>query len=620
MSESIRVPEHQGLQEILNKSEQGFRSLVENAAVPIAIADLRGRFAYVNQAFADLMGYSVKEMLGRSFSNYLHPAERSRIVRLFLKIILLRRPPRNFEFRAVRKDGSVLYLMSKPTRFVVNGKTAGFQAVVVDITERKQAEQELRRERDRAQKYLDVAGAILVVLDKEGNATLINRKGCEILGYKAERILGKNWFDSFVPVRIRNEVKAVFQSLMKHETEIYYENPVLTSSGEERLIAWYHTVLKDDEGQVVGRLSSGNDITEERHAESLLKESEERYRGIMEASFDAILTIDPEGLITYVSPAAKKIIGYTPDEMLGKPFRNYLPKSAVTKAFEFFSKALSGASVSEFALEVLRKDGSLATVEINASPLIVGGRLIGVQGSARDITERKAMEERIRESEEKFRGITERSFDAIITTDLEGCVSYASPSVVKLGGFSAEEVTGKPFQTFFKGLDMSGAVEVFSQVLQGESGVVQMEILKKDGSVAQIEVNASAITVNGELTGIQAIVRNITERKQMENRLKDSEERLRRLIELAPDAIYVNDLEGTFIEGNKQAESMTGYAKDELIGKNFFSVGLLDKRYISKAMELLQKNANGQKAGPEEFELTRKDGSRITIEILAIPV
>ena len=143
-----------------------------------------------------------------------------------------------------------------------------------DIAEQKRMEEELRKERDRARKYLDVAGVMLVVIDAEERVELINRKGCKILGYKEEEIIDKNWFDTFIPAENRDEVKAVFKQLMAGEIQNveYFENPIVRKNGEERIIAWQDTILRDNDGRIIASLSSGEDITERKRAEQKLQQ------------------------------------------------------------------------------------------------------------------------------------------------------------------------------------------------------------------------------------------------------------------------------------------------------------------------------------------------------------
>lgn len=138
----------------------------------------------------------------------------------------------------------------------------------------RQGAELLREERNKTQKYLEIAGVMMVVIDVSRNVTLINRKGCEILGYDENEILGKNWFDHFLPERLRDSTKIIFEGLMRGELEPYenVEGFVLTKSGGERLIAWYNTILSDADGKMTGTLSSGQDITERKKTEELIKQ------------------------------------------------------------------------------------------------------------------------------------------------------------------------------------------------------------------------------------------------------------------------------------------------------------------------------------------------------------
>ena len=117
-----------------------------------------------------------------------------------------------------------------------------------------------------AQKYLDIVAVMILVLDKNQRVALINRKGCDVLGYNENEIVGKNWFDNFLPDDIKDEVKNVYNKLMAEEIEPvkYFENPIITKNGTKRIIMWHHTILKDESDHINGTLSSGEDITERR--------------------------------------------------------------------------------------------------------------------------------------------------------------------------------------------------------------------------------------------------------------------------------------------------------------------------------------------------------------------
>lgn len=142
------------------------------------------------------------------------------------------------------------------------------------IAELEKKETEHAFIKDRAHQYLKIAKVILLVIESDQKISLINKKGCEILGYKEEEIIGKNWFDHFIPERIRADVKQVFNNLIEGNIKppSYFENPVLTKGGKERFIAWHNTILKDEQGNITGSLSSGEDITARREVENKLKE------------------------------------------------------------------------------------------------------------------------------------------------------------------------------------------------------------------------------------------------------------------------------------------------------------------------------------------------------------
>lgn len=139
------------------------------------------------------------------------------------------------------------------------------------------AQESLRIEKSRGEMYVDIAGVIIVVLEVDQRVSLVNKKGCEILGYTKEEIIGKNWFDTFVPAWDRARVKAGFVELIAGQIEPieYFENPVLRRNGEERLIAWHNTVLRNREGDIIATLSSGEDVTERKRAKEALRVAQE---------------------------------------------------------------------------------------------------------------------------------------------------------------------------------------------------------------------------------------------------------------------------------------------------------------------------------------------------------
>jgi PAS domain S-box-containing protein len=170
------------------------------------------------------------------------------------------------------KDGTIVPVEISVCNFRLKSRKV-LCAVIRDITKRLQMEETVRQERDRAKSHLDMAGVIMIVINADQAISLINKKGCEILGYPEGEIVGRNWFDRFLPPANREEVKKVFSRLIAGEIAPmeYYENTVLTRAGNERLIAWHNKILTDESGRIYASLSSGEDITERRQAEDEIR-------------------------------------------------------------------------------------------------------------------------------------------------------------------------------------------------------------------------------------------------------------------------------------------------------------------------------------------------------------
>lgn len=268
-----------------------------------------------------------------------------------------------------------------------------------EVEERKRTEEALRKEKDKAQLYLGVAGVILVALDPDGNVTLINRKGCEILGYEEPEILGKSWFD-FLPQRLAARVKAKFRSVHSGETESpeYHESPVLTRDGTEKIIAWYNTILKDEEGRVIGTLSSGEDITERKQAEERLRDSEEKYRDLVENINEIIYSLDENGIITYLSPVAENQSGYGQEELIGRAFRDFIHEEDRAVALDYFLN-IRDRHASDVEFRVVSKTGDLQWMRASMRAIYKEGRFAGVRGALTNINRVKRLEGQLRQAQ-----------------------------------------------------------------------------------------------------------------------------------------------------------------------------------------------------------------------------
>ncbi len=289
----------------------------------------------------------------------------------------------------------------------------GYRGVDRDITDRKKAEDRLQKERDRAQKYLDIAGVIFMAINTNGEVILTNRKGSEIFGYSQDEIVGKNWFDNFLPVHIRDQVKTVFERLMAGEMEPveYFENPILTRNGEERIIAWHNTILKDDTGKSIGTLSSGEDITDSKRAEEEIKS----LAKFPSENPNPVMRIDRNGLLLYANKAAFSMLTEWKLQ-IEQPIPQVL-KELVEKAKKH--------SVWTEDVSCCERYFSLTTAYSSE-----GGY---TNAYARDITERKKAEEELQNKNEEYHTLNEELQESLqriqkINNELEEAKEKAEES------------------------------------------------------------------------------------------------------------------------------------------------------------------------------------------------
>ncbi|MHA1420146.1 MAG: PAS domain S-box protein, partial [Candidatus Heimdallarchaeaceae archaeon] len=276
-----------------------------------------------------------------------------------------------------------------------------------DITEKHVIEEELEKERKATKQYLDIANIILTVIDANENVILVNRKGCELLGYDQEELIGENWFDSFLPERIREKTKGVFQELLTGNITHFehHENLILTKEGEERLIAWDNTYIRDEKGKIISILSSGKDITEMKKTQRELKDSEEKFRMIFNNANDALYLyslddeLNPSNFIE-INDIACKMLGYTEDEFKEMSPNDLTSKDTSNQFPEILSKLRTLEKLT-FEGNHYTKGGKRIPVEISAHTFQYNDKQM-VLTIVRDISERKISEEKLRQLNEEL--------------------------------------------------------------------------------------------------------------------------------------------------------------------------------------------------------------------------
>jgi PAS domain S-box-containing protein len=417
------------------------RQAVGASGEVIFMTDRNGVFTFVNPQFERLYGHSASEVVGRATPRVLKGGGIPPEQYAALWDRLLHGQSIEVTFVNVTKDGRPLDIEAALSPIYDEANTiVGFMAIERDVTARKQAEAALRQERDRAARYLEVADVMLLALDLEGRITMINRKGCSMLGWEDRELLGRNWIETCLPERIRISLTEKLHRLQHGDTS-RVENPVLTKTGDERLIAWRNTVLRDENGRIVGTLSSGEDITERTDAERALGESQAQLQLISDNVLDLVGQIRLDGTLVYVSPSYQTVLGYSPATLIGTSAFALVHPDDDERVRGIFAEAIQRRTTGRAEFRSRRADGTFIWLEAVGKLLFDTAQIpIGAILSSRDISQRKRAEEASRDYDRQLRMALASANMAVFTQDRELRYTWVhNPQL----GMTAEQALGK---------------------------------------------------------------------------------------------------------------------------------------------------------------------------------
>ncbi|ATX82116.1 PAS domain S-box-containing protein [Mariprofundus ferrinatatus] len=292
----------------------------------------------------------------------------------------------------------------------------------------------LRAERDFSAGLLETAQTIMLLLNRDGSIEYINPFMEQLSGYTLEEVKGKDWFDTFLPPADHSEIRELFSAAISDIKTRGNINPIIAKDGHEIIVEWYDHTHRNTQGEVIGLLSIGYDVTERKRAEAELLQTKERFRQVVEQASDGIFIADINGQYVDVNSAGCQMLGFERDEIIGKTIVDLFPPEDLQRLQKSKDEMLDGGTnTSEWRLK--RKDGTYVPVEVSANILPDGQW----QGFVRDISERKQAEAQVRRLSQAI----EQSGEAVAITDLEGTIEYINPAFTTLTGYSEEEAIGK---------------------------------------------------------------------------------------------------------------------------------------------------------------------------------
>jgi len=416
------------------------------------------------------------------------------------------------------------------------GEVTGTVLTFKDQTKEMEYKQKLLESKITAERYLDIAAQIILALDKNGNIVLLNDSGHKILGYKKGEISGKNWFDTCLPPQKANENKNAFKMLMRGSNKgLNYENPIKRKNGNELIILWYYTVLKDNNGNINGLLCSGKDITDIKRAEKALVISEERYNLAMQAANDGIFDLDLVSNKIYFSPRWKKMLGYKENEIKNdiSEWKRLIWSEDLKKSEEILKEHLEGKrNRFEIEYKMKHKNGQWIDILLRASATFdEEGKPSRLIGTHVDISERKHIEEALKRSEEIFRSFLENINLVGLILDKEGNMLFVNDYMLELTGWKRQEVLYKNWFEYLISEENRESIKYIfhSTVVEKAFPITyEIELVTKKGKKKIIRMsNTMVCDEYGNVKTVTSIGEDITEHKKFEDQLKQLNEELR---------------------------------------------------------------------------------------------
>src|SRR5438105_2379052 len=547
----------------LRESQEYNRGLVESNIDALMTTDPLGLITDVNRQMCAMTGYSREELIGTPFKRYFTDPQRAEDG---IRRVLAEDRVTNYELTMRSRTGKETVVSYNATTFKgAEGRLRGVFAAARDITDQKLLEEALRQTQNYTRGLIEASVDALMTVDPEFRITDVNEQMVRMTEAPKERLIGSR-FDAYF-----TEPDRAAAGVKKTLNEGYvtnYELTLKTPGGREVLVSFNASIFKDPEGNVRGVFAVARDVTDQRRLELQLREQQNYSRGLIEASAGALMTVDPNGVITDVNEQTAKLTGYNRKQLIGSPFAQYFTDPELARAG--VRTTFDEGVVTNYELVVRSKAGRKVAVSFNAAVFAdATGAVQGILAAARDITQQKQIEQELREQQTYTRGLVESGIDALMTTDLLGLITDVNRRMCEITGRARDELIGTPFKDYFT--DPRRAEDGIRRVL-AEDQVTNYEltIRARDGAETVVSYNATTFKgADGRLRGVFAAARDITAQKGLEEQLREQQAHSRGLIESSVDGMLTVDAELTITDVNEQMVNLSGYARDQLIGSAF---------------------------------------------------
>jgi len=604
------ITERKHAEEALRESQAIYRSFIEHLPAGVFRKDREGRFVFVNSLFCRLKGMEMDEIIGKTphelavFASAMK-ATRPTIMKMQYKIAdeaaehqeMIMRMGKSIETEEVypQHDGTKRYFhVVKSPVFDANGNVIGIQGVQFDITERKIAQEELQKERNLLRMVIDNLPDGIYTKDLNCRKTLTNKTDVYNMGRVSDaEILGKDDYDLF-PKEMADKFIADDRYVIQTGRPINdREEYVVDAKGQKHFLLTTKLPFRDEQGQIIGLIGIGHDITERKRAEEALQESNDKLRNIVEHSTNLFYSRNSDQVFTYLSPQVKNILDCEPEEALVN-FTNFMTNNSINKlGCDLANKAVqTGARQETYELELMSRKGRRVWVEMQEAPVVRDGITISIVGAATDITERRWAERALQVSEKKYRDIVTWAPIGIYQSTLAGKLLSCNSSIAEMLDYdSVNELVGCNMgeTVYYDDKDRERFIMKDNSTEKKATFSHETRWKTKNGSIIWVLMTVHDVRdKSSEILYYEGFVFDITERKHAEESLRESEERYRLLVENSTDIVTEISSEDKYLYVSPNVKSILDFEPMDLVGTEVLSrVYGKDKAVIGEILSKL---------------------------------
>ncbi|MDY7039913.1 MAG: PAS domain S-box protein, partial [Chloroflexota bacterium] len=594
------------------------RTLIDNLPDPVFVKDTESRFITANFAHLEALGAKTpEEIIGKTDADFLPREQAGRYCTEEQAVIQTGQPVLNHEELVADRTGDKKWaLITRVPLRDGQGNIVGIVGMERDITDRKLAEERIKAEKEFSERLVNSISDGVLAFDSDLFITAWNPGMERMSGISEAEILGKQALNALPFLKAMGEDKPLLETLQGKTVISDDRRFTVPETGREGIFETRYFPLRNGSGEIIGGLGVVRDVTERKRAEDELRKS----ATIIETMVDAVTVTDMQGTITDVNDAAVAQLGYAREELIGQTTALFIAEDDLAKSHAELEKLLSGEPIEASEYRVRRKNGTESVVSLNFSVLRdSNGQSIGIIAVHRDVTERKRAEEALRVTTEQLRNIFENLDVVFFSWDpVNRRIFQISSACEKVFGLSQQALLDNPllWQEVVHPEDTAMVGAQLAALFSGASIATEYRVVRPDGETRWLEGSIKPIVdASGNVVRADGFISDVTERRQAQDALLESEAKYSTVVEQAKDGIVVAQ-DGKIRFANVAALELVGCSAEEVVGKDFMGMVAPQSREMAAKM-YAARMAGGAISTLYDAYLLRKDGSTVPVEVNA---